>query len=305
MSIFPDAEIAYEYKDGGYIQATNLKPGIGYWIKVKNDFSYTIWGTLLTKCLQGPQGEQGEQGPPGIQGPSGISGKNGIEPEHRWNETSLQFKKPDGSWGDFVNLKGNDGLVPEHKWNGTLLSFQKPNGTWGVAIDLKGDKGDSSTITVNTNIQDDSINSNHVKNGSICFEDLSEELKNKFEYLQTLMDSNNNPETDIHERIEYSINSSEFTKVKEFEIIKSGNYTVNCEYGMGFAPAVGSGALQFRKNEISFYTSPDESGIWATANNSITATIGDRIQIYAKKNWINGGDPCRVRNISFLYSDSK
>jgi len=127
LSIFPDAEVAYEYKDGGYIQVSYLKPGVGYWIKVENDSSYTIWGTLLTKCLQGPQGEKGEPGPagpPGIQGLSGepgikgdkgdkgekgeqgVPGKDGLVPEHRWSKTSLQFKNADGTWGELVNLIG-------------------------------------------------------------------------------------------------------------------------------------------------------------------------------------------------------
>ncbi|KPA13339.1 hypothetical protein MHK_006454, partial [Candidatus Magnetomorum sp. HK-1] len=30
-------------------------------------------------------------------------------PEHKWNESSLQFKNPDGAWGNSVNLKGERG----------------------------------------------------------------------------------------------------------------------------------------------------------------------------------------------------
>ena len=32
-----------------------------------------------------------------------------ITPEHQWNITSLRFKNPDGSWGEYVDLKGDKG----------------------------------------------------------------------------------------------------------------------------------------------------------------------------------------------------
>lgn len=30
-------------------------------------------------------------------------------PKHRWRGTELQFERPDGEWGEAVNLKGEPG----------------------------------------------------------------------------------------------------------------------------------------------------------------------------------------------------
>jgi len=81
FSLFPDAEVAYEYKNGSYISVNYLKPGIGYWIKVDADHSYTILGTLVSECLQGPPGKQGPPGPQGEQGLPGIQGETGQQGE--------------------------------------------------------------------------------------------------------------------------------------------------------------------------------------------------------------------------------
>lgn len=32
-----------------------------------------------------------------------------VSPEYEWNQTSLRFKKPDGTWGKWVDLKGSSG----------------------------------------------------------------------------------------------------------------------------------------------------------------------------------------------------
>lgn len=32
--------------------------------------------------------------------------------------------------------------MPDHRWRGTKLSFEKPEGGWGEEVDLKGPKGD-------------------------------------------------------------------------------------------------------------------------------------------------------------------
>jgi hypothetical protein len=61
---------------------------------------------------QGPQGERGQNGLiglPGPQGPQGPQGERGPAPEHRWTETRLQFRQPDGKWGSAVDLRGPQG----------------------------------------------------------------------------------------------------------------------------------------------------------------------------------------------------
>jgi len=33
-------------------------------------------------------------------------------PNHEWDDTSIRFEKPDGTWGDWIDVKGNPGEVP-------------------------------------------------------------------------------------------------------------------------------------------------------------------------------------------------
>jgi len=37
-------------------------------------------------------------------------------------------------------LQGAPGAPPEHEWDGTRLRFKNPNGTWGEYVELKADK---------------------------------------------------------------------------------------------------------------------------------------------------------------------
>ena len=55
----------------------------------------------------GPQGPKGDTGDTGPQGTQGKKGDTGLKPEHEWNNTSLRFKNPDETWGNYVNLKGD------------------------------------------------------------------------------------------------------------------------------------------------------------------------------------------------------
>lgn len=61
---------------------------------------------------QGPRGPAGERGPRGLKGetgPQGLEGPAGPAPEHEWQGTALRFRKPDGYWGEAVDLKGPPG----------------------------------------------------------------------------------------------------------------------------------------------------------------------------------------------------
>lgn len=49
-------------------------------------------------------------GPPGPAGKRGKQGPPGPMPDHEWNGTLIRFKKPNGEWGDFVNLQGPGGV---------------------------------------------------------------------------------------------------------------------------------------------------------------------------------------------------
>lgn len=95
----------------------------------------------------GVRGIQGDKGDKGDRGEKGDTGETGAAPEHEWLGTSLRFKNPDGTWGEWVQLKGEQGDSPEFQWSGTKLRFKNPDGTWGAWSELagkvgaKGDKG--------------------------------------------------------------------------------------------------------------------------------------------------------------------
>ena len=44
-----------------------------------------------------------------IAAAKGADGDAGPMPDHEWNGTKLRFEKPDGSWGEWVDLKGKPG----------------------------------------------------------------------------------------------------------------------------------------------------------------------------------------------------
>ena len=52
---------------------------------------------------------QQAQGEPGVPGAQGERGDTGPMPDHEWRGTQLRFEKPDGTWGDFVELRGPKG----------------------------------------------------------------------------------------------------------------------------------------------------------------------------------------------------
>lgn len=52
---------------------------------------------------------QQAQGEPGVPGAQGERGDTGPMPAHEWRGTQLRFEKPDGTWGDFVELRGPKG----------------------------------------------------------------------------------------------------------------------------------------------------------------------------------------------------
>lgn len=63
------------------------------------------------RSIKGDKGDRGEPGQRGISirgdvGPQGPPGPPGKPPEHRWKGTKLQFKNPDGTWGELVELSG-------------------------------------------------------------------------------------------------------------------------------------------------------------------------------------------------------
>lgn len=85
-------------------------------------------------------GPRNRVGPQGLQGERGKQGKPGPAPEHEWNGTKLRFQNPDGSWGDFVDLKGPKGKPgekgdPGRNGASQIISVDVPGGG-GSTIDF-------------------------------------------------------------------------------------------------------------------------------------------------------------------------
>lgn len=93
----------------------------------------------------GPQGEPGPKGDPGIQGPEGPQGPQG-------EKGATGNPGPKGDTGDAgpAGADGAPGLPPEHEWRGTQLRFKEPDGSWGQFIDLRGPAGSSATVPIAT-----------------------------------------------------------------------------------------------------------------------------------------------------------
>jgi len=69
----------------------------------------------------GKDGQDGRDGAPGVDGKDGHTGAKGAP----------------GKQGE----KGDKGDTPAHEWIGTGLRFERPDGTWGETVDLRGQKG--------------------------------------------------------------------------------------------------------------------------------------------------------------------
>lgn len=91
----------------------------------------------------GPKGDRGERGEPGPQGPQGSQGERGPSPEHRWIETRLQFKQPDGRWGVAVDLRGPQGTGGVGGGNG-MPGVPGPQGPQGAQGSGTGGTSDGS-----------------------------------------------------------------------------------------------------------------------------------------------------------------
>lgn len=102
----------------------NIPTDVVYWQKI---------ASKGTDGILGADGEQGPVGPPGPEGPQGVQGpqgNQGLAPDHEFGNGSnggtvyeIRFRNPDGSWGEFANIRGAQG----------------PTGIQGV----KGDDGDT------------------------------------------------------------------------------------------------------------------------------------------------------------------
>jgi len=101
-------------------------------------------GSDGSQGIQGIQGPQGPRGPQGIQGERGTAGLRGLQgergPQGIRGERGLDgLSGPQGARGP-KGEKGEkgDSVIPDHRWDGESLQFQKPDGTWGKKRNLQG-----------------------------------------------------------------------------------------------------------------------------------------------------------------------
>lgn len=103
---------------------------------------------------RGPAGEKGDTGPQGPAGPKGDQGIQGPEgpqgPQGEKGATGEPGPKGDTGAAGQAGADGAQGLPPEHEWQGTQLRFKEPDGSWGQFIDLRGPQGESATVPVAT-----------------------------------------------------------------------------------------------------------------------------------------------------------
>lgn len=112
------------------------------------DNSDTFWLKLGAKGDKGDKGDPGIQGPAGVDGADGAAGPQGPEgPPGPQGDPGLQG--PQGDPGE-PGEPGPQGLPPEHRWVGTGLSFKRPDGEWGQAVDLRGPAGSAATVPIAT-----------------------------------------------------------------------------------------------------------------------------------------------------------
>lgn len=82
------------------------------------------------RLAQAVQQAKGEPGAPGAQG---DQGEMGPMPDHEWRGTRLRFEKPDGTWGEFVELRGPKGARGDRGASGS-----GGNGSGGAGLDPSG-----------------------------------------------------------------------------------------------------------------------------------------------------------------------
>ena len=89
----------------------------------------------------GTDGTNGINGRDGIDGVNGIDGSNGTDGTDGVNGID-GINGTDGRDGEDGN-HGLMGSMPKHRWDDTSLSFQLPDGTWGPAVELRARDGNN------------------------------------------------------------------------------------------------------------------------------------------------------------------
>ena len=126
-------ELTQKVVDGFKAEATLIR-------SVEDEFLSKLNTIQLTP---GDKGDKGERGATGTRGQKGQDGKDGYTPI----KDKDYFDGVDGEKGEKGERgdKGETGKTPKHEWKKTKLRFENPDGTWGEFVNLKGDKGEAGT----------------------------------------------------------------------------------------------------------------------------------------------------------------
>lgn len=88
-----------------------------------------------------------------IRGARGLDGTSGLAPEHEWDGTRLRFKNPDGSWGEYVDLRclpGKNNVIIEN----LTLNVPSEYTTIQAALAYLDDKMITKSATVTIKVAD-------------------------------------------------------------------------------------------------------------------------------------------------------
>lgn len=95
----------------------------------------------------GKDGESiiGTKGDPGRDGIDGKDGRDGKDADRKFIQALVQaevdrIEIPEPIQGK-QGARGPVGPMPDHQWLGTELRFEKPDGGWGELVDLEGPPG--------------------------------------------------------------------------------------------------------------------------------------------------------------------
>lgn len=91
----------------------------------------------------------------------GAPGKAGKPPAHEWDDTKLRFENPDGTWGDWVDLKGDPGVIER---------IVGGDSGWGSSMGIQSIKPGSSNVHISGDGANVRISVDPSSGGSLAIE---------------------------------------------------------------------------------------------------------------------------------------
>jgi hypothetical protein len=166
--------------------------------------------------------------------PKPIKGDKGDKPDHKWEDTKLMFEKPDGEWGQAVDLKGPVGETVKQEI--TRLGGSVSGGKTTI-------KEDGTTITTAASFLNFGTGITAVANGSGVDVTMDAETQD-LQAVTDIRSTTTNPITVGGITLPYRVVTANYT-------LTSTDYTVNCNgsFTVTLPTAVGiSGIVYVVKN---------------------------------------------------------